>query len=75
MGADKKQELVNLYVSAQNEDGGFGGNVGHDSHITSSHYSLLVLSQFGALDQINQDGLVKYITKLQKPDVRVFPNE
>lgn len=30
--------------------GGFGGSVGHDSHITSTHYALLILSQLDALN-------------------------
>lgn len=28
--------------SCQNKDGGFGGNTHHDSHITSTHYALLI---------------------------------
>ncbi len=30
----------------QNEDGGFGGNVGHDSHMTSTHYAVLILLNY-----------------------------
>lgn len=30
----------------QNKDGGFGGNIGHDSHMTSTHYAVLILLGF-----------------------------
>jgi geranylgeranyl transferase type-2 subunit beta len=38
----KKDSIMEWLYECQNEDGGFGGNIGHDSHITSSHYSLLI---------------------------------
>jgi geranylgeranyl transferase type-2 subunit beta len=33
-------------VTCQNPDGGFGGNTNHDSHITSTHYAVLVFLLF-----------------------------
>lgn len=65
----KKAELIELFASCQNSDGGCGGNVGHDSHITATHYAVLVLAQFGALNKLDLDGIVKYIAKLQCEDV------
>ena len=65
----KKAELIELFSSCQNSDGGCGGNVGHDSHITATHYAVLVLAQFGALNKLDLDGIVKYISKLQCEDV------
>lgn len=35
--------------TCQNEDGGFGGNTGHDSHITCTHYAVLIAIVFGKL--------------------------
>lgn len=67
---EKKEELIALFVSCQNEDGGFGGNVGHDSHITATHYVVLILSQYGVLDKIDRNAAAKYIAKLQNADVR-----
>lgn len=39
----KVEELVGWLKTCQNADGGFGGNVRHDSHLTSTHYAILVL--------------------------------
>jgi geranylgeranyl transferase type-2 subunit beta len=66
---DKKEELIALFASCQNADGGCGGNVGHDSHITSTHYVVLVLAQWNALDKINIDGIVSYIKSMENSDV------
>jgi geranylgeranyl transferase type-2 subunit beta len=66
---EKKEELVSLFASCQNADGGCGGNVGHDSHITSTHYVVLVLAQWNALDRINLDSIVSYIKSMQNNDV------
>jgi prenyltransferase beta subunit len=41
---------VTWLKSCQNEDGGFGGNVKHDSHITSTHYAILVLLVFQQIE-------------------------
>ena len=49
-------------------DGGFGGNVGHDSHITSTHYALLILLGLGEIDKIDKDKIFKYINSLLKED-------
>ena len=39
----KEEEIAKWLKICQNADGGFGGNVGHDSHITSTHYAVLTL--------------------------------
>jgi geranylgeranyl transferase type-2 subunit beta len=48
--------------------GGFGPNIGHDADITATHYALLVLSIYGAVDRLDRDSLVKYIAGLQRDD-------
>ena len=48
--------------------GGFGPNVGHDADITATHYALLVLSLYGALDRLDSEGVVTFIVSLQKED-------
>jgi prenyltransferase beta subunit len=48
---------------------GFGGNIGHDSHMTSTHYAILVLSQFSSLHLINKEAVVNFIAQLQNKDV------
>lgn len=49
----EKNKTLKFIESCQTETGGFGGSIGHDSHITSTHYSLLILSQFGILPTKN----------------------
>ena len=61
----KKEQIIAFFVNAQNADGGFGGNINHDSHITSTHYSILVLGQWGCLNRINTDDVINYVRGLQ----------
>lgn len=61
---DKKNELISWIKSCQNEDGGFGGNTGHDSHITNTLYALLVLIQFDSVKSVNTDKIIDYIRSL-----------
>lgn len=46
LSAEKLEQIVSWLKSCQNADGGFGGNVGHDSHLTSTHYAILTLLLF-----------------------------
>lgn len=39
--------------------GGFGGNIGHDPHITTSLYALLILAMFDALEEFGEERLNK----------------
>ncbi|CAJ1370431.1 unnamed protein product [Effrenium voratum] len=48
--------------------GGFGPNVGHDADITATHYALLVMCIFDAVDRLDTEGLVAFISGLQQPD-------
>ena len=68
---EKREEIIAFYAASQNPDGGCGGNIGHDSHITATHYAVLVLAQLGALDKLNVEAIGKYVAKLQNADVAV----
>jgi geranylgeranyl transferase type-2 subunit beta len=57
-----------LWNKCQNEDGGIGGNIYHDSHITCSLYAVLILSQYDSLDAIDTEALAKYVAGLQQKD-------
>lgn len=46
IGHEKTEKIVAWLKGCQNEDGGFGGNIGHDSHMTSTHYAVLILLLF-----------------------------
>jgi geranylgeranyl transferase type-2 subunit beta len=52
VGPEKTEKIVAWLRSCQNEDGGFGGNTGHDSHLTSTHYAVLILLVFERITYI-----------------------
>ena len=60
--------MLNWLLSCQNEDGGFGGNTYHDSHMTSTHYAILVLILWDKLDRVDIDKVAKYVSSLQRED-------
>lgn len=60
------ERLVLWLQTCQNSDGGFGGNVGHDSHILSTHYAILILIGFDRLNLIDVQKVVAYVSGLQK---------
>ena len=65
------ENTVKFLSQCFNPDGGYGGSVGQDSHITSTHYALLVLIQLNKLDIIKNDDKIKianYIKSLQNDD-------
>jgi geranylgeranyl transferase type-2 subunit beta len=45
-----KKDMITFIKACQNENGGFGGNIGHDAHISSRLYALLVLAMFDSVD-------------------------
>jgi geranylgeranyl transferase type-2 subunit beta len=64
----KKEVIVSWVLQCQQPDGGFGGNLGHDSHITSTHYALLVLCLYDSIDRVDADRVVRYVQSLTKAD-------
>ena len=64
------EKNVQFLIECFNPDGGFGGSVGQDSHITSTHYALLVLIQLNRLDVAleRKDKIANYIKSLQNKD-------
>lgn len=63
-----KEETIKLLSQCENENGGYGGCIGQDSHITSTHYAILVLSQLDSLDQVKKEKVASYIKSLQNED-------
>lgn len=63
-----KEETIKLLNQCENENGGYGGSIGQDSHITSTHYAILVFSQLDALDQVKKEKVASYIKSLQNED-------
>jgi geranylgeranyl transferase type-2 subunit beta len=46
----RRDEMIEFVKNCQQENGGFGGNVGHDASIPNTLYALLVLALFDAVD-------------------------
>ncbi len=61
---ERRDEFISFVKSCQHKCGGFGGNVGHDPHITTSLYAVLILSMFDAVDEINCEKLAEYFKSL-----------
>ena len=64
------EKTVKFLSECYNPDGGYGGSVKQDSHITSTHYALLTLIQLNRLDSalIHKEQISKYIKSLQNKD-------
>ena len=64
------EKTVKFLEQCYNPDGGYGGSVGQDSHITSTHYALLVLIQLNRLESAlkHKEQISNYIKSLQNKD-------
>lgn len=65
---DRKDEIANLIKSCQHPCGGIGGNIGHDPHITTTLYGLLILAMYDNISAIDTEKLAEYVKSLQNPD-------
>lgn len=68
--ASRREEIVEWILRCRDPDGsgGFGPNAGHDPDITATHYALLVLSVYDALDRLDVEGVVRFIAGLQRTE-------
>mmetsp|Transcript_27750 Transcript_27750/g.50706 ORF Transcript_27750/g.50706 Transcript_27750/m.50706 type:complete len:329 (-) Transcript_27750:71-1057(-) len=66
----RKDEVVAWIKECQDprNPGGFGPNVGHDADVVATHYALLVLCVYDALDIVDKAATAGYIASLQQPD-------
>ncbi|KAL0239269.1 hypothetical protein PCE1_004957 [Barthelona sp. PCE] len=62
------EELVLFIQSCYNEDGGFAGTTGLDSHILYTLYALQVLLMIGRLDIVDVERTVGYLSNLHQDD-------
>jgi geranylgeranyl transferase type-2 subunit beta len=60
----RREETIRFVKSCQHPCGGFGGNLNHDPHITTSLYALLIMAMFDAVTEINTESLAQYLAKL-----------
>lgn len=64
----RRQEILDFILEAQNEDGGFGGNLHMESHILFTLSAVQILYMLKELSLIDTDRVVKYILSLQLKD-------
>ncbi|KAJ2065500.1 Rab geranylgeranyltransferase [Coemansia sp. S146] len=57
--------IVDYILSCQNDDGGFGGHTGHDSHILYTMSAVQLLVMYDALDKVDAQKVVGYVVGLQ----------
>lgn len=71
LGDTTRRDAIIEWILKCRDSGGSGGfcpNVGHDPDITATHYALLVLSIYGALNRIDTEGVVQFIAGRQGSD-------
>ena len=68
-------ECSNFIISCQNDDGGFGANIGHDSNIHSSLCAIYCLILLDRLNSVNIDKLCEWVSTLQNEDGSFRGNE
>jgi geranylgeranyl transferase type-2 subunit beta len=64
MPPERRTEFITFIKACQHKNGGFGGNLGHDPHVTTSLYALLILAMFDATNEIDLDLAAQYFAKL-----------
>lgn len=63
-----KDKTVEFLKQCECDNGGYGGSIGQDSHITSTHYAILTLLQLNRMDIVNKEKVATYIKSLQNED-------
>ena len=62
------ERIVSFVQCCRNADGGYGGSVGHDSHLLYTLSALQLLALCGRLDLADASTIVPFIAVLQQPD-------
>ena len=63
-----KDKIIDFVMSCYNPDGGFGGNIKHDSHILYTLSAIQILVMLDARDLLDIDKTTKYIKLLEQDD-------
>lgn len=54
-----KDDLLKFIKACHNEDGGFSGNIGHDSHLLYTLSAIQILAILDSLDQVDKEKVSK----------------
>ena len=65
---EEEEEIIKFVLACQNADGGFGGNIGHDSHLLYTLSAVQVLCLFGAENRIDRATTATWVASLQQAD-------
>ncbi|KAI1768536.1 terpenoid cyclases/Protein prenyltransferase [Hypoxylon sp. FL1150] len=69
--SDYREDLIETARSMQNDTGGFGGGIGHDSHLACTYAMVLALAIVGgedAYEVIDRRALWRWLCALKRPD-------
>ena len=61
-------KIVEFIVECQQEDGGFGGSIGHDFHLLYTLSAVQILVMLDKVNVIDVDKVVNYVVKLYQED-------
>ncbi|KAJ1998776.1 Rab geranylgeranyltransferase, partial [Coemansia thaxteri] len=61
----RKDDIIDYVLRCQNADGGFGGHVGHDSHLLYTMSAIQLLVMYDALNRVNAGKVIGYVKSLQ----------
>ena len=69
--------MVKWINSCFNEDGGFGGNINHDSDIVNTLYGLIILMLLERLDEFlnqnnNKEKIINFVNSLYNKEQKSF---
>ena len=67
-----KNEMVEIVLSCQHANGGFGGNAQNDPHLLYTLSAIQVLAIYESLDRIDPDRIAEYIVGQQQADGSFF---
>src|SRR4051812_15136089 len=70
-----RAETITFVKSCQHESGGFGAHPGHDAHLLYTLSAIQTLALVDALDEIEHEGVVNYISNLQDKSTGVFSGD
>lgn len=63
-----REGTIAFIKQCQHDNGGFGGNIGHDPHVLYTLSAVQMLLELDALDQVDKMKIANYVLSLRQPD-------
>ncbi|KAJ3036281.1 hypothetical protein HDV00_002937 [Rhizophlyctis rosea] len=67
-----KEEVIQFVLSCRNDDGGFGGFTGYDSHLLYTLSGVQILATYDALNRFDHSKTVEFLAGLQDRSTGAF---